>query len=58
MGAKGSYLRRFDMEGGPRIFVNGVMPLYKSCKTAVSVEGELSNSFSVKVGVHQGSALS
>ena len=25
---------------------------------AVSVDGELSNSFSVKVGVHQGSALS
>ena len=34
------------------------MSLYKGCKTAVSVVGELSSSFSVKVGVHQGSALS
>ena len=31
---------------------------YKSCKTAVSVNGGLSSSFPVKVGVHQGSALS
>ena len=34
------------------------MSLYKGCKTAVSVDGELSHSFSVKVGVHQGFALS
>ena len=34
------------------------MYLYKGCKTAASVDGELSSSFSVKVGVHQGSALS
>ena len=34
------------------------MFLYKGCKTAVSVDGELSSSFSVKVGVHQGSTLS
>ena len=34
------------------------MSLYKGCKTAVSVDGEKSSSFSVKVGVHQGSALS
>ena len=34
------------------------LSLYKGCKTAVSVVGELSSSFSVKVGVHQGSALS
>ena len=34
------------------------MSLYKGCKTAVSVDGELSSSFSVKVGVRQGSALS
>ena len=34
------------------------MSLYKGCKTAVSVDGELSSPFSVKVGVHQGSALS
>ena len=32
------------------------MPLYKGCKTAVSIDGELSSSFSVKVGL--GSALS
>ena len=30
----------------------------KGCKTAVSVDGKLSSSFSVKVSVHQGSALS
>ena len=34
------------------------MSLYEGCKTAVLVDGELSSSFSVKVGVHQGSALS
>ena len=34
------------------------MSLYKGCKTAVLVDEELSSSFSVKVGVHQGSALS
>ena len=34
------------------------LSLYKGWKTAVSVEGELSSSFSVKVGVYQGSALS
>ena len=34
------------------------MSLYKGCKTAVSVDGELSSSFSMKFGVHQGSALS
>ena len=33
------------------------MSLYKGCKTAVSVDGELSSSFPVKVGVHEGSAL-
>ena len=44
--------------GVSEYFVDGVMSLYKDYKTAVSVEGELSNSFSVKVGVYQGSALS
>ena len=34
------------------------MPLYKDCKTTASVDRELSSSFSEKVGVHQGSALS
>ena len=42
----------------PEYFVSGVVSLYKSCKAAVSVDWELSSSFSVKVGVHQGSALS
>ena len=45
-------------KGIPEYLVNGVMSLYKGCKTAVSVDGELSSSFSVKVGVHQGSTLS
>ena len=45
-------------KGVPEYLVNGVMSLYKGCKTAVSVDRELSSSFSVKVGVHQGSALS
>ena len=45
-------------KGVPEYLVNGVMPLHKGCKTAVSVDGELSSSFSVKVGVHQGSVLS
>ena len=34
------------------------MSLYKGCRTAVSVDWELSSSFSVKVCVQQGSALS
>ena len=38
--------------------VNRVMSLDKGFKTAVSVDGELSSSFSVIVGVHQGSVLS
>ena len=42
----------------PEYLVNGVMSFYKGCKTAASVDGELSSSFSVNVGVHQGSALS
>ena len=45
-------------KGVPEYLVNGVMSLCTGCKTAVSVDGELSGSFSVKVGVHQGSALS
>ena len=56
MGAKESYSFCFEAESCPRRF--GVMSLYKGCKTAVSVEGELSSSFSLKVDVHQGSALS
>ena len=45
-------------KGVPEYLLNGVMSLYKGCKTAVSVDGELSSLFSVKVGVHQGFALS
>ena len=45
-------------KGVPEYLVNGVMSLYEGCKTAVLVDGELSSSFSVKVDVHQGSALS
>ena len=45
-------------KGVPEYLVNEVMSLYKVCKTAVSVHGELSSSFSMKVGAHQGSALS
>ena len=45
-------------KGIPEYLLHGVMCLYKACKTTVSVDGELSSSFSVKVGVCQGSALS
>ena len=41
----------------PEYLVNGAMSLYKGCKNAVSVDGEIPHSFSVKVGTHQGSAL-
>ena len=47
------------MEGGcPRIFGRWSYVSLKGCKTAVSVDRELSSSFSVEVGVHQGSVLS
>ena len=45
-------------KGVPKYLVNGVMSLYKGCETAVSVDVELSSSFSVKIGVHHGSGLS
>ena len=38
--------------------VQGIMAMYKDAKTRVKIEGELSESFQVKVGVHQGSVLS
>ena len=44
--------------GVPEYLLNGVMSLYKGCKTVVSIDGEISSSFFVKVGVHQRSALS
>ena len=43
-------------KGVPEVLVNGIMSFYKGCKTAVSVDGELSSS--MKVGAHHGSALS
>ena len=57
MGAKERYLFCFQ-EGVSGYLVNGVMPFYLDCEIAVSVDGELSSSFSVRVGVHQESALS
>ena len=39
-------------KGVPEGWLNGVVSLCKCCKTAVSVDGELSSLFSVKVGVH------
>ena len=45
-------------KGIPEHLVNEVMSLYKGCRTAISVDGQLSSSFSLKVGVHQGSTLS
>ena len=33
----------FRQKGIPEYLGNGVMPLYKGCKTAVSVDGELSS---------------
>ena len=48
-------LRRKDVQ---EYLVHGFMSLYKSYHTAASVDGELSSSFSLKVGVHQVSALS
>ena len=46
------------LKGVHEYLVNGVMSLYKGCQTAVSVDRELSSSFSVKVGLHERSALS
>ena len=42
----------------PEYLIDGVMSLYKGCKTAVSVDRGLSSQLSLKVGFHQGSALS
>ena len=48
----------FRRKGVPEYLVNGVMSLYKGCKTYVSVDAELSSSSFVEVGTHQGCALS
>ena len=45
-------------KGVPEYLRDGVMSLYKGCKTAHSIGMELSCSLSVKLGVHQASALS
>ena len=46
------------MDGCARIFGKwGVKSLYIGYKTAASIDGEPTSSFSMKVGVHQGSAL-
>ena len=48
----------FSWKGVPEYLVNGVMSLYKGCKTYVSVDAELSSSSFVEVGTHQRCALS
>ena len=52
MSSEKTYSFALRQKGVPEYLVDGVMSLYKDCKTAVSVDVELSNSFSVKVGVH------
>ena len=47
-------LRQKDI---PEYLENGVISLCKGCKTAASVDEELSSSSIVKAGVHQRSAL-
>ena len=42
----------------PEILVKAVMSLYEGAETKVKVRLSLSEEFSVKVGVHQGSVLS
>ena len=45
-------------KGLPEVIVGAVMSLYHGTKTKVRVGSELSQEFSVQVGVHQGSVLS
>ena len=45
-------------KGLPKILVKAVMSLYKEAEKKVRVGSGLSEEFTVKVGVHQGSVLS
>ena len=45
-------------KGLPEILVKAVMSLYEGAETKVRVRSGLSEEFSVKVGIHQGSVLS
>ena len=47
----------FRRKGVPEYLLNEVIFLSKSCKTTISVDGELSSPFFVKVGIHQESGL-
>ena len=58
LGAKGSYSFALRWKDVQEYLENEVLSLYKGGKTAVSVDGELSSSFPVKVGVHKGPAFS
>ena len=51
------FFKNKRIKGITKYLVNGVMSLCKGCKTAVSIERESPNSFSVEVGFHSGSAL-
>ena len=42
----------------PEVLVKAVMSLYEGSRTKVRVESGLSEEFGVRVGVHQGSAIS
>ena len=45
-------------KGVPERLVAAIMAMYNQVETVVQMEGETSDSFMVKVGVHQGSILS
>ena len=45
-------------KGIPEVLVRSVMSLYEGAKARVRVDSELSERSKVKVGMHQGSALS
>src|SRR5215468_1049960 len=45
-------------KGAAEQYVEVIMDMYRDCKTCVQTASGRSNSFSVRIGVHQGSALS